>query len=51
MEYYSPIVKNVDQAVRAIQLLDTNPFVIVNQNGVYNQAEDTYLACIKRAAL
>lgn len=46
MEYYSPIVKGGDRTARAIQLLATNPFVIVNQNDIYNQEEDTYPAVL-----
>ena len=47
MEYYSPIVEGGDRTARAIQLLATNPFVIVNQSDIYEEEENAYPTILK----
>jgi hypothetical protein len=42
MEYYSPIIQQGDRTNRAIQLLASHPFVIVNQEDIFSKEEEAY---------
>lgn len=46
MEYYSPIINDGERTDRAVKLLSEHPFVIVNQEDVYQQEEMSYPAIL-----
>lgn len=42
IEYYNPILQSGDRTARAVTLLAEHPFVIVNQDDIYEREESVY---------